>query len=239
MRACLRAGSDLWQPGASCEAHASFGRDPRRISFPQNRSFIYFFHYMAYSPTTVFLYIKILFTNFRLLQFLKWIWPCRSRVACQRLFFVLGLLPEIGFLHEQFNREQLKCVKLESFISFVRGRVFIDQSVHLRKWNLRRRRFSPLYLQYLKVMGCSEKYSAVLLSDFNFSAAELIHPHHTPPPRTPTRCFAAQADCGSWRPRPSLSFPLASFLPFNRRSRLPDSFITPNGCDRSLTSCSL
>lgn len=31
-------------------------------------------------------------------------------------------------------------------------------------------------------MGCSEKYSAVLLSDFNFSAAELIHPRPPPPP---------------------------------------------------------
>lgn len=33
--------------------------------------------------------------------------------------FVLGLFPQIRFLHEQVNSEQLKCVKLNSFISFV------------------------------------------------------------------------------------------------------------------------
>lgn len=35
--------------------------------------------------------------------------------------FVLGLFPQIGFLHEQVNTEHLKCVKLNSFISFVRA----------------------------------------------------------------------------------------------------------------------
>lgn len=58
--------------------------------------------------------------------------------------------------------------------------------------------FLSLYLQYLKVMGCSEKYSAVLLSDFNFSAAELIRPlphspqHHSPAPTHPLLCCTSR-----------------------------------------------
>lgn len=85
MRACLIC--DNLSRTTWCKLWC-FRRGLQRISFPQNRSFICFFHYMAYSPTTMFLCIKILFTNFRLLQFFKWIWPCCSRVACQRFFFL-------------------------------------------------------------------------------------------------------------------------------------------------------
>lgn len=56
-----------------------------------------------------------------------------SITQCAQVF-VLGLFPQIRFLHDQVNSEQLKCVKLNSFISFVGAECLeIKQSVNLGK----------------------------------------------------------------------------------------------------------
>lgn len=116
--------------------------------------------------------------------------------------------------------------EIEKFHFICEGRVFIDQSVHLRKWNLYWWYSPPPHLQYLKVMGCYEKYPDILLSDFNSSLAELIR-----------CCFLLHKRIfESLYPLSVLFFPVASFSPFNTRSLLLDSFIIPNGCDWLLTS---
>lgn len=82
------------------------------------------------------------------------------------------------------------------------------------------------HLQYLKVMGCYEKYPDILLSDFNSSLAELI----------PRFFLLHKRIFETLYPLSVLFFPVASFSPFNTCSLLLDSFIIPNGCDWLLTS---